>query len=65
MYGGFVPHFSEWGMTVPQLVAYVTCSLTASSLLHQRCACHIINLIVKCGLKLSGSSTSGTMDHWL
>jgi hypothetical protein len=36
---------------VPQLVSYVTCSLTASGLLHQCCACHIINLIVKCGMK--------------
>jgi hypothetical protein len=36
---------------VPQLVTFVTCSLTASNLLHQCCACHIINLIVKCGLK--------------
>jgi hypothetical protein len=36
---------------VPQLVPYVTCSLTASDLLHQRCAYFIINLIVKCGLK--------------
>jgi hypothetical protein len=32
---------------VPHLVPYVTCSLTAAGLMHQRCACHIINLIVK------------------
>jgi hypothetical protein len=36
---------------VPQVVPYVTYSLAASGLLHQHCACHIINLIVKCGLK--------------
>jgi hypothetical protein len=35
----------------PHLVPYVTSSAIASSLLHQRCACHIINLIVKSGLK--------------
>jgi hypothetical protein len=32
-------------------VTYVTCSLTAFGLLYQCCACHIINLIDKCGLK--------------
>jgi hypothetical protein len=37
---------------VPHLVPYVTCSLTIADLMHQRCACHIINLIVKSGLKL-------------
>jgi hypothetical protein len=36
---------------VPHLVSYVTCSLIAAGLMHQRCACHIINLIVKSGLK--------------
>jgi hypothetical protein len=36
---------------VPHLVPYVTCSLTAADLMHQYCACHIINLIVKSGLK--------------
>jgi hypothetical protein len=36
---------------VPRLVTYVTCSLTAFGFLYQRCACHIINLIDKCGLK--------------
>jgi hypothetical protein len=36
---------------VPHLVPYVTCSLTAAGLMHQHCACHIINLIVKSGLK--------------
>jgi hypothetical protein len=36
---------------IPHLVPYVTSSAIASSLLHQRCACHIINLIVKSGLK--------------
>jgi hypothetical protein len=35
----------------PHLVPYVTSSAIASGLLHQRCACHIINLIVKSGLK--------------
>jgi hypothetical protein len=35
----------------PHLVPYVTGSAIASGLLHQRCACHIINLIVKSGLK--------------
>jgi hypothetical protein len=32
------------------LTPYVS-SYVGSTLLHQRCACHIINLIVKCGLK--------------
>jgi hypothetical protein len=36
---------------VPHLVPYVTGSLTVGGLMHQRCACHIINLIVKSGLK--------------
>jgi hypothetical protein len=36
---------------VPHLVPYVTFSLTAAGLMHQRCACNIINLIVKSGLK--------------
>jgi hypothetical protein len=36
---------------VPHLVPYVTCSLTAAGLMHQHCAYHIINLIVKSGLK--------------
>jgi hypothetical protein len=36
---------------VAHLVPYVSCSLIAASLMHQHCACHIINLIVKYGLK--------------
>jgi hypothetical protein len=36
---------------VPHLVPYVTCSLTIAGLMHQCCACHIINLIVKSGIK--------------
>jgi hypothetical protein len=35
----------------PSLVPYVSGSAIPSALLHQRCACHIINLIVKSGLK--------------
>jgi hypothetical protein len=35
----------------PNLVPYVTGYAIAYGLLHQRCACHIINLIVKSGLK--------------
>jgi hypothetical protein len=35
----------------PSLVPYVSDSAIPSALLHQRCACHIINLIVKSGLK--------------
>jgi hypothetical protein len=35
----------------PHSVPYFTGSAIASGLLHQRCACHIINLIVKSGLK--------------
>jgi hypothetical protein len=36
---------------VPHLVPYVTCSLTAAGLMHQRYSCHIINIIIKSGLK--------------
>jgi hypothetical protein len=36
---------------IPHLVPDVTGSAIASILLHQRCACHIINLIVKSRLK--------------
>jgi hypothetical protein len=36
---------------IPNLVPYVCGSANYSSLLHQCCACHIINLIVKSGLK--------------
>jgi hypothetical protein len=35
----------------PKLVSYVRSSANAASLMHQHCACHIINLIVKSGLK--------------
>jgi hypothetical protein len=35
----------------PNLVPYIPGSAIPSGLLHQRCACHIINLIVKSGLK--------------
>jgi hypothetical protein len=37
----------------PHLVPYVTGPAIASALLHQRCACHIINPIVKSGLNVS------------
>jgi hypothetical protein len=35
----------------PKLVPYVCGFANAAGLMHQRCACHIINLIVKSGLK--------------
>jgi hypothetical protein len=35
----------------PKLVPYVRGSANAAGLMHQHCACHIINLIVKSGLK--------------
>jgi hypothetical protein len=35
----------------PKLVQYVYGSANTAGLMHQRCACHIINLIVKSGLK--------------
>jgi hypothetical protein len=35
----------------PKLVPYVCGSTNATGLINQRCACHIINLIVKSGLK--------------
>jgi hypothetical protein len=35
----------------PNLVPYISGSAIPFGLLHQICACHIINLIVKSGLK--------------
>ena len=34
------------------ILTLVLSTYADSFLLHQRCACHIINLIVKCGLKM-------------
>jgi hypothetical protein len=34
-----------------KLMSYVCGSANTAGLMHQRCACHIINLIIKFGLK--------------